>query len=496
MEQGFPCRPLIASDELFPLLDLSPDGSQLLMLTEKQLLVIDIAHEEKVRARKSHDWKGQKCLKVDWVRGQIAIGAAGGFIVLLGLQDLEETQRVQTTPVQSCAVAFTNDGQHVVAAWENWMQETQSLEQKVQVYSIGPQASQAMAPMTIAGATYIVPGAAPDALWYVSSHSDAEQELTPVGPSGEKVTKRSMTLRIGRDSLVRAVSESRGYILVGLQVFDLKSGLPLFELYNSKVKYGTTGGSLPHLTPRLGADLMYERLERLSHDFYWDPYNQFMSAAWGNEYRYRERGWLWMASLVTKRRARYDAVWFSLLLMLRDHNGQGQAYLRLSELTSAIVQLNTAEHLLHSGDAEKALMVSKEALRTLRAKKEGVASPRLDLYAPTLEALVLNYWDVLERELWLVLGQSFAKLERRQEAALAYREVLQHEPQEWRAYDGLLKTHLEADDATFHSLLEEAQTVLRLRGWTDRLDLGFPDQFFHEHALESMRLAKDQPVKR
>jgi hypothetical protein len=127
----------------------------------------------------------------------------------------------------------------------------------------------------------------------------------------------------------------------------------------------------------------------------------------------------------------------------------------------------------------------------LRAQKnQTVPLLQLDRSSPTLEALVLNYWDILEREFWLMLGSSFAALEHTQEAELAYREVLKHEPQEWRAYNGLLLLYLEADATTFDPLLEEAQTVLQLKGWTDRLPFGFPVQFFDGRVLESKRLVK------
>jgi hypothetical protein len=281
-----------------------------------------------------------------------------------------------------------------------------------------------------------------------------------------------------------------------LYLINLDSRMPMFELYNSKVEYRTTGGAVPHLTPRLGADLPYEILESLSHDIYWDSYNRFMGTVWGSENLYRERGWLWIAALVTKRRARYDRVWFSLLVLLRDRKMREPAYLRLSELTSALVKLNTAEHQLRSQQAEESLRISREALRSLRAERDKTArAPALDLSKPTLEALILNYRPVLERELWLVLGNSLAALGRGYDAKLAYREVLKYEPQQWRAYAGLLWINIQGDDVTFNSVLGESQSALRMRGWTDQLPLGYPGQFFDERALRRMRSTKNPPAR-
>ena len=239
IEQGFPCRELIASDERFPTLDFSPDGSQLLIMTKTQLLVVDLANRDRVSNQKRHDWKNWECLKVGWNQGKIAIGTENGSLILLELNNLEEIGRFKVAPANSCEVIFTSDGHHVVAAWKTWNREASTWEQRLQVYDFDTQPSQPTIPMTIEEIEYIVPGDSADVSWYVGSRSSNEWKLMPSSPSGEKVTERSININIGRDSKVMAVSESRSYILwkAGiygpLYLLDLKSQQPLFELNNS-----------------------------------------------------------------------------------------------------------------------------------------------------------------------------------------------------------------------------------------------------------------------
>jgi hypothetical protein len=101
---------------------------------------------------------------------------------------------------------------------------------------------------------------------------------------------------------------------------------------------------------------------------------------------------------------------------------------------------------------------------------------------------------VLERELWLVFGNSLAALGRGYDAELAYREVLKLEPQHWQAYAGLLSINLHSDDITFNSVLEEAQSALHIRGWTDQPPLGYPGKFFDERVLRHIRTAKTSSI--
>jgi hypothetical protein len=347
MERGFTCRTLPLSGEDSPYLNLSPDGDRLLVMTGTKLMMVDLVHGDKILMRREHNWNGQKCLRVDWVRGRIAVGTEDGYVSLLNLKDLEEMQRIKGSPARCCEIAFTRSGKHVIVSWEHWDGEAKNLEKKVQVFPITSATSDTTLPVMADGVKYVVRSDSPGALWYVSPAGAGDLLLTRIGPSGEKNVKESITIKTTHSCIVQGVSEKRDYILMSegdsLYLIDLNSHLPMVELYNSKVKYWTTGSTLPHLTPRLGADLPYEMLESLSHDIYWDPHNRFMANAWHKEHLYRERGSLWTAALVTKRRARYDKVWFSLLVLLRDHKVQEPTYLHLSELTSFLVQLNTQE---------------------------------------------------------------------------------------------------------------------------------------------------------
>src|SRR2546425_1785216 len=204
MEQGFRCRSPIALGENILSLELSPTGSQLLILTRTQVQVVDLTSAGEIRKREHQGWE---CLKADWVRGQIVTGSIDGSLSLLNLKNLEPMRTITGAPARSCRVALTSDGQHVIAGWE-----TEARKQRVQIYSISTQASQPMRPVTIEDADYLVSGDSADAMWYVSSHGDNERELTPAGPSGEKITKRNIIINTG-GSAVRAVSEGRSYVL-------------------------------------------------------------------------------------------------------------------------------------------------------------------------------------------------------------------------------------------------------------------------------------------
>lgn len=486
LKPDFPCRTPIPLDDRVLSLALAPDGSRLMVLTRTELLTADFSRETHL-LRQAHP--GWRYLKADWSQDRIIVWERDNSLSILKLEDLTKKETVGTTNGPPQAAYLTGDGQHLIVIQETRNSETSAFEEEVLRYPLVSRPSPSPQQVEVEVADYPVPGDSVQKLWYVTKRTNDDWDLTPVGPAGEPLTEQTISLNLvtGNDSRIIAVNEQRGYILirdsyVSYYIVDLETRLPIFEIYNSTVKYWRLDGELPHLTPKLGAAPLYRMLDRLGHEIVWDSDSGYHFSAKRTETLLRT------AALVTRLQDRYDPVWFSLMHTFRLRRDSDESYLHLSELTAVLLQLNRAEHFLHADNADAALAISREALRTVRQQRESLATrPQLDSQEPTVPGLVSNYWPVLERDLWLVLARSFAAKGRAWEAELAYRKVLEDQPLEWRAYDGLLQLYLEADDATFWAMVTEAQTALRMHGWTDRPNLGFPPQFFDETTLQGFR---------
>jgi len=479
MEVGFPCHFRIPVEDRYCGLQLSPNGRQLLIITQNEIQLVDLLKTGIIHDRKKQPIKSAGYIAVDWKHGLLATKVDEDSIIILNLKNFEVINSLNIAADFLSQIVFSGDGRHLIVCHEYWYKDKDFLERSVQVYYFLAESSQANHPVGLKSAEYVVPGDSEGEYWCVENSMANERKLSLLNPSAEK-TNRSITISVDDESEIIAVSEHRGYILVKrddvLYTWDLRTRLPMFQLHDSKVKYQTSDGYLPHLVPRLGAAPVFEMLEKLSF------------ASGFEQTRNRKHTLFWLASLVTRLRTRYDRVWFSLLTELRDDENIGRGLLLLNELIEVLIQLNKAEFLLNSEQPEEALRITEKGLRLIRSYKKGIGViPRLYIHDQDIRTLVANYWPVLEREFLLVQGLSATSLNKIKKAEYAYRMALKIESQEWRAYSGLLSLHLISDSTTFHSILAEAQKTLQMKGWKSRSYLGYPDQFFDEKALAGMR---------
>jgi tetratricopeptide (TPR) repeat protein len=494
MDKHFPLRFSIPMDDKPNALALSPNGGQLIISTANHLLLVELPGEGPAHIIRKRDREGSIILKADWARGNIAIREKNG-IVLRSSKDLEEKVRVPHVPEGLDDVAFTKDGKHLLAAWKIWNRDLGVYKHEVKIFGIGTEAARPKNGKTISGAKGFIRGDSAEDLWYVMENLHKKCQLVPIGPAGEKLNNRRITFDITEADEVIGLSRTRGYAVIrkgdSYLIFDLASQWPVFELYSSKVKYSSTRDDIPHLAPRLGVDPMYEELERMSLDFDWSAY----SGSWDRAERLDIL--MWLAAMVTRLRDRYDRVWFALLTALRNEKKTGKTYDSLSMLCAQLTQLNNAQYWLISRNAESAIESSRQALQDLRArKKKDDRLPEIDIHSPDLGILISHYWNTMERDSWLAMGYGYEQLGRNQDAEVAYVEVLRCEPRDWRAYKALLRINLAADDATFYPLVQQAQSVLRFKGWTDKLPCGYPDKFFDEKALARMHRVARQGADR
>ena len=167
-------------------------------------------------------------------------------------------------------------------------------------------------------------------------------------------------------------------------------------------------------------------------------------------------------------------------------------YQPLNDMIVTLLQLERAEYWFSAGDEMKAIKLAQNALQSLKLQNEQDSQIyRLNIDEPTIEAIVANYRPVLERDLWLVFGDSLAALGQDRYANIAYQQVLKLEPKEWRAWAGLLHNNQNAPQNVFKDLVTEANIVLKLEGWTDQLELGYPDQFFLPEAINELRSGQE-----
>jgi tetratricopeptide (TPR) repeat protein len=464
-----------------PLVKLSPDGSELLVVTKSRVLLAEVDKEAGVE---SHPWTYDQRPIVDWGRREIAV-LADESIQILKLDDLTAVKSVPAGDSPIRLVAFAGDGGHVIA----------SAGDKLRVYYIGSRDLRGRSPVVAETAGLRILGASSGDLWYVETDrfDRDERRISPATASGERQADSDIVLFKGRGSRIVAISRQRDYALVqastedcgdALILVSLSQRLPSFELYGSRVNYRSKDLSLPHLTPRLGSDPLYEVLQRHAADAAWSPNHGYHFTAEGT------RVLLWTASLAAARRDRHDLLWFDLLSRLEPGRTDRRSYLRLDELTSSLLDLKRAEHLLDSGSPEEAVAICQAALAAVPAETFAGQAPKIgDMARLSLDAVVSAYWPVLEAELRLTLGHGLTALGRAGDAERVYRQVLTQDPQDWRAHAGLLVSNFGAEDATFDALLAETQAALRLEGWSAQLRLGYPTAFFEEQALRELRRA-------
>jgi tetratricopeptide (TPR) repeat protein len=471
IKPGFPCRTVPGSASIGTNLELSPDGSQLLLWDSYDLRLFSLGG---ARITVQEHALQNEYVRADWPRKRLAVLRPRGTVEILSLVNFSLQARLEVTPTGSGAINFTYDGKHLIWMWQNWIQDKLNYDEGVKIYPLDAAPSTLTEIEPLKNISKVIPGSSPFELWYARFMPPSSWALIPMGSDGSPQENERITLSTGESARLLAVSIKRNLVIVeddfDLFVYSLESRLPMFSLYNSKVNY--YGGPLPHLYPHLGADPIYDTLMRLSY----------------SSFEGRKNTLLWTASLATVRHDRFDQVWFSLLDILERDASQGDAYLRLNELVEMLVKLNRVAYLTRAEDHVAALQLLQGALRARRSAGEPTTTPpALDIYNPSLDALVANYWRVLERDMWLSFGNHLAAVGRNREAGIAYREALKIEPQEWRAYQGLLNIYRGASDASFDALLAEAQSNLKMVGLTDQLDLGYPPYFFRPDAVRKFR---------
>jgi len=479
MDVGFPCHFRIPIGERYCDLQLSPECRKLLIITQNEIQLVDLLKTGIIQNRKRHPIKSDGYVAVDWKHGLLAFKAGENTITILNFNNFEVKNTLNVATKSLKKIAFAGDGRHLIVCHEYQYLDKDFLERSVQIFQFSVKPSQANHPNNLKSAEYVVPGDSEGEYWCVENSMANERKLSLLNPSAEKTNRSSIKINIDNYSEIVAVSEHRGYILMKrddvLYLWDLRTQLPMFQLYDSKVRYWTSDRYLPHLWPRLGAAPMFEKLEKLS------------LATKFEQKRKHQQTLFWLASLVTRLRTRHDRVWFSLFTELQDDEKIGKRFLLLNELTEVLIQLNKAEFLLNSEQPKDALRITEKGLRLIRSyKKEIGVIPQLNIYDQDIRTLVANYWPVLEREFLLTQGLTASSLKNIKKAESAYRMTLQIEPQEWRAYSGLLSLHLKSDSTTFYSLLAEAQQILLMEGWKNRTYLGYPNQFFDEVELTAM----------
>ena len=476
MGDDFPCDqiPLPRTDNATPILSLSPDGSILLILEPDRLQSIDLNNNQEVLAERKGKWNDY--MLVHWDHERVALGSS--HIEILNLKTLKTEHQVKTIESSRRPIAFSPDGEHLIVP-----DGTTAL-----IYAIGDSSTDYATIRTVKVNSSVL-GNPSKTLWYLSptsSPEEKEQSLMRAGPSGEPVPNSIITIRKGPRGQIAGISPD--YVLVERPIscgslfllVSSRTGLPMFELFRSRVNAYGRYRSIRHLLPRLGATPLIEMLERQSTEYEVSDERGF---SFNDK---RPEILLWIAAIVTRRQQRYDPVWFDLLST--NQKGKDTKSLGLISLSAAIVSLNQSESLAKTGKWHLAVVTAQECIQrygnVLRQASDGAS---VDWEKPSIEALVPRYWSVVERELRLVEGAGLTALGRLEEAENTYREILRQEPSEWRAYAGLLQAKLGEDDAQFTSLVEEANMALRLESWTDKPGSGYREPFFDLSALKQLR---------
>jgi tetratricopeptide (TPR) repeat protein len=495
MRQDFPCRLVYEPGEEVISMVLSTHGDHLLLQTPKQLLSINVANGKPLVLPLPIE--GYACLVANWEKGVGAVGTLDGNIHIFDLSSLKSIANIRLESAADCQLFMTKDNLHMVSYWryesfENGFYES---HQSVMLHRLQPPGTP---PVKSESEVYIVPGDQAGDLWQVGETYEEALSLTPLGPDGKLLSEKQVQIMAGPYARVEAVSSAKNIVLIsmneGLFIYDLRSLLPIAELYASKVVYGSDGKRLLHLTPGLGADPAYHQLEALSM-YYGRNFslNEFTFPSPG-QMEEKKQALLWMAVLAAKRGDRYDPIWFDLLAVYRNNTEAPRAYYQLAKLCRLLIQLNYSEYLLDTEQYERAVVESTEALRTLRSTPElQPLSGKLDIYEPNLSDLVLSYARILERHLWLVLGEGLRHQGQYQQAELAYRGALRMDAYEWQAYDGILQAHIASDRTQMDALLTEANRALKLEYWEGFDNSKTPTEFFLKEENEQLQGINPDP---
>ena len=486
MGAPFICRLALDLDRELIALELSPRGDQLLLVDQAQIRLYS-SKDNTVLSQKSPT-KSSACQSVDWEAGITALGSLDGGVHLVSLKDLKELRKFQHAAANECRLYFTGDGQRLISTWErDAFDENSKYYVEREIWN-DPVSAPAVTSRSLKGNARIVPGDQQGELWIARYQPSGAWTIAPLDPAGEPLKEDTFEIVTGPYATPLALSQKGKVVLVNvdenLLVYDLQSHLPLAWLYHSKVGYWSDGKTLLHRTPGLGADPAYDLLEVLALSYHLDrSLDQFSDQA--TDFREnRLNVLLWTAALATKRGDRYDRVWFDLLPIYRQDTRAKMIYQQLTTLCRLMVQLYRAESLQAAGYYSEAFNTSREALISLRSSTELSGQPGdVDIHQIVIPDLILRYARVIQRELWLVMGESLAYQGHFPEAAQAFRGALESDPDEWRAYDGILRAFLGAEERRWQPVFDEAQAALRLEDWQN----GPRADFFWESEIQKLR---------
>lgn len=480
MKRGFQLSHSIKLNGDCKFLNLSPDGNLLLVLEDNHLKMIKLEKESKHSVDNKYKWDGGRIFRVDWLRDKIAI-LKNDEIKLLRLSELEVINKIKKVPSGINKIVFTMDDEHMLVAWEIKSKDSscQTSITGVSKINIGSDLSLFGEIKVVEKIKTIIPGENSRSFWYTDNF-----RIAPVGKSGEidigaRLLPECNFDNFGKDFSIIAVLQNKKYI-IGLEkrkniyiVFDLDTSIPLFSLSARKVKYVKNGSNFSHLPPKWGSMLLLENLDKMCPK----ACLRFSSSSYNFLLRY--------AHIITRLRKRYDKIWFLLLTELKNTEEMDHVYSQLSMLCYVQIKFITAENLIKYKNNELALKYIQEAIKALRnVKKNFQPTEESNMKKPKIEVIISTYRNILEREGWLLLGNTLINLNRIRDAEIAYLEVLKHEPRDWRAYSGLLEVNLRGGNVkTFDALLEKAQKELRMEGWVDYPPFGYPNQFFNENEL-------------
>jgi hypothetical protein len=490
----------IAEGEADQFYRLAPDGRDLVCLIGEHVKRYPLPDGEPVV---SPTVAGVTALAVDRRNNRVLLGTEKGSLTVLDIASLKEIGQQKVTTGEIIEIYPTTDRSQVFVVSKlpeqfrpRYHKISFAVEGKIEVEDF----------KTDKG--YIVADTSGETLWWVETEREQWQaspmrpgRIPENGPVEGSITIRSFRSKRDATSPV-AICARRGYLLArkgeSFVYFDLKSGLPLFELNNrpnGPLLYEIADlRGVAHIPPRLGTQPLFDDIEELSFD--------------GKS----AETLLPLAGFVTKLRQRNDSVWFALQTRSRDEDCEP-----LLPICRWLLALRQAESDLKAGKPADAVALLQKTLReVIAAKPEKEMDAMNDWTKVDVATLASHYRPVVERELWLTLAKAFDRANDPTRAEAAARKALVLEPREWRAYAQLLSIKLTASEKEFDDIVAEAQKRLRVEWLTDdgpppslrrRSDrfgpkrgtpVEDPHEFFDEVGLQKSRerlLELDRPLR-
>jgi hypothetical protein len=475
MAPGFACTPVLALDDSVSLRALrwSPNADNLVVVTGRPpaLRVLTFESGGQVTGRRHVEWRREVPV-VDWQRGRIAAGSSPS-IDMFDLSTLEH-QEVVPALVRATPLAFSEDGEHLVASEQG----------ELRLYYVGRRRVDGLVQIRRRIIDRDLLEGPRGTLWYVRKFDGGNSRLwilQRAAQSGLPSNDTHVVETRGPRGTLLGLSEGERYAVLAvgdscsdeIGLIELATGLPEYRLFPARGDYRPMDFGLPHLPVRAGAEPGYLTDSELTASI---------------------QNLLGHAALSVRLRDRHDLLWFALMAKLGTVPALNGAEKLFTDIADATMQLRTAEMLLQTGRADATLSLTGAALanlKAMRARTENSVKPD----PPAVQAweIAASYLPVLAAELQLARVRAAIASGQTEVAREAVERMLKEDPGDWRAHAARLSLSLDAPDALFDRILAQAQEALRLAGWTEALVTGYPTHFFDEDALRALRAAKAEP---